>query len=350
MNHPLTGVVEGFFGPAWPMDDRKSYAAFLARHGGGFYIYAPKQDPHLRKAWREPWDASFLSKLRDLQETFSAKGVAFGVGFSPFGMGTTLTDVDKELLKKKVRILSDLKVELLGLFFDDMPITDNLAATQIETVLLIQSCFRGKIVFCPSFYTFDPILEKVFGKMPVHYLEDIAAGIPQGISIAWTGPKVISPTIDEAHLKEVNALLKRPPYIWENLYANDGPRNCKFLKLKTFSGRDRASFAQVEAVAFNLMNQAHLSKILYLSSRYVLDGMEENAALDMALKELCSPKFVGFFREWREAFLTKGLDVLSEEEKQYCLEQLVGVSDPAAEEVRAWLRGEFVVGSECLTD
>lgn len=46
------GVIEGFLA-AWREGDRKSYAEFLAKYGADFYIYAPKQDPHLRKAWRE---------------------------------------------------------------------------------------------------------------------------------------------------------------------------------------------------------------------------------------------------------------------------------------------------------
>ena len=64
------GVIEGFFGPAWPEEDRNSYADFLASAGASFYIYAPKQDPHLRKAWREDWDENYLSKLSDLCSHF----------------------------------------------------------------------------------------------------------------------------------------------------------------------------------------------------------------------------------------------------------------------------------------
>ena len=59
------GIVEGFFGPAWSDEHRKSYAEFLSKYGGEFYIYAPKQDPHLRKSWRDKWDLEFLTKIRN---------------------------------------------------------------------------------------------------------------------------------------------------------------------------------------------------------------------------------------------------------------------------------------------
>ena len=345
------GVVEGFFGPQWPQEKRKSYAGFLASCGADFYIYAPKQDPHLRKAWRENWDDDYLAHLEDLKSHFQSQGIQFGVGFSPFGLGTTLSEEDRIHLTKKMEILNSIGVDLLGLFFDDMPITDGLAATQIETLEIIRKDFQHKIVFCPSFYTPDPILEKVFGKMPEGYLEDIADGVPLDVSIAWTGPKVISPSIDEEHLKGVQALLKRRPFIWENLFANDGPRNCKFLKLKPFTGRDEASFRATEAFGFNMMNQAELSKFTFLASQYVLEGKfnPEDAFVE-AVTKLATSEFKDFILKYRLDFLEKGLDNLPQDFKDARIEELKKFKDPGAWEISDWLQGNFVVGAECLTD
>lgn len=344
------GIVEGFFGPAWPHAERLSYAEFLAQNGGDFYIYAPKQDPHLRKAWREQWDEEFLAKLRQMKKHFSSHGIKFGVGFSPFGLGTSLTSEDMNHLQSKLQLLNQLEIDLLGLFFDDMPITDQLAETQIETLRIVQTKFKQQIVFCPSFYTPDPILEKVFGKMPERYLEKIADGVPLDVSIAWTGPKVISPEISREHLIEVGTLLKRKPYIWENLFANDGPRNCKFLKLKPFSGRSAEAFAETEAFAFNMMNQAELSKITFLASKYVLQGSQHDEAFEKALEKLCSPALREFILTHRLEFLDKGLDNIDEEAKTLYQKELNVMSDPAAREISDWLAGKFIVGTECLTD
>jgi hyaluronoglucosaminidase len=345
-----TGVIEGFFGPQWPLEDRKTFAEFLAKYGGDFYIYAPKQDPHLRKQWRAPWDETYQGILKDMIQVFHQHGIKFGVGFSPFGLGETLTPDDQFHLKKKLQLMNDLGVDILGLFFDDMPTNPNLAKTQIQALRVIKESFAGKIVFCPSYYTPDPILDKVFGQRPVNYLEDLAAGIPLDVSIAWTGPKVISPVIDEQHLQEVALVLKRKPFIWENLFANDGPRNCKFLKLKPFSGRNQQTFNGSEAFGFNLMNQPQLSKIVFLASKFVLAGQDEELAFEQAMSELCSPDLVKFIKTNKDLLTTSGLDNIEAETRANLIKLLEKNHDPAAVEIKKWLLGEYDVGSECLTD
>ena len=344
------GVIEGFFGPQWPEQDRLNYATFLSRFGGDFYIYAPKQDAYLRKAWRDEWPIEYLKKLEGLVKTFHSHKVEFGVGFSPFGLGEDLHQEDSSHLRAKLRILNDLKIDILGLFFDDMPITANLAATQLSVLDIVRENFKGKIVFCPSFYSYDPILDKVFGERPENYLEDLANGVSTDVSIAWTGPKVISPVIDEAHLREVTTLLKRKPFIWENFFANDGPRNCKFLKLRPLSGRDALAFNHTEACGFNLMNQPELSKILFLSSKLVLSGEAPELAFENALTTLCSESFKSFILRNCETFLNKGLDNLSIEERSLWVEELEKFPDAPAREVIDWLSDKYTVGSECLTD
>lgn len=345
-----TGVIEGFFGPQWPEEDRKSFADFLSRYGGDFFIYAPKQDPFLRKKWRDDWSDEYIEKLRSLVTLFHAHKIEFGVGFSPFGLGETLTLDDQRHLETKLTVLNGLGIDVLGLFFDDMPTNENLAKTQIEALRLIKGHFKNHIVFCPSYYTPDPILDKVFGQRPANYLEDIAAGVPLDVSIAWTGPKVISPVIDQEHLKEVSLLLKRKPFIWENLFANDGPKNCKHLKLKPFTGRDENTFREAEAFGFNLMNQPELSKIVYLSSLYALKGIEVDEAYEKALSELCSPALKAFILKNKEVLLHTGLDNISPEQKDLLKKELSGDLSRASREIISWLNGEYNVGSECLTD
>ncbi len=345
------GVVEGFFGPAWPSGSREGYASFLRKSGGDFYIYAPKQDQRLRKGWRDDWEETYLTYLRQLSSEFQANGVKFGVALSPFGLGKELTDSDKKSLLSKLKLLTESGIDILGIFFDDMPSHENLASVQAEVISVIRNSYPGKIVFCPSYYTFDPILEKVFGKMPANYLSDIARMIPQDISMAWTGPKVISTEIPRQHLEEVEKLLKRKPFMWENLFANDGPKNCKFLKLRPFEGRNEKLDDLSEAWGFNMMNQPELSKITFLASKKVLvDQLSPDDAFHESLTELSTPEFASFVSAHRKSFLEKGLDVLTPEEKASLIGQLSSFPDSAAREIEEWLQGSYIVGSECLTD
>lgn len=345
------GVVEGFFGPAWPSGSREGYASFLRNCGGDFYIYAPKQDQHLRKGWRDEWEESYLDFLRHLSAEFRSNGVNFGVALSPFGLGKKITSEDKKSLLEKLHLLTGLGIDVLGVFFDDMPSHENLAAVQAEVIDVIRSAYPGKIVFCPSYYTFDPILEKVFGKMPDNYLTDIARLIPQDISVAWTGPKVISTEIPRQHMVEVEELLKRKPFMWENLFANDGPKNCKFLKLRPFDGRNEKLDDLSEAWGFNMMNQPELSKITFLASKKVLiDHLAPENAFIESVEELSTPAFAAFVLSHRLSFLEKGLDVLTVEEKSKLIAELASFPDSGAREIQEWLKGSYIVGSECLTD
>lgn len=345
------GIIEGFFGPEYSMEERKSYAPFLSGCGADFYLYAPKRDQKLRKQWREEWKADYQGFLLELKNHFDDQGITFGVGISPMGLGGKFDSLDASDLEKKIRLLQKLGIKLLGVFFDDMPVEPSLALVQIKVVQLIQKNFDGRIIFCPSFYSDDPILEKVFGKMPENYLQDIAAGIPLGIDLAWTGPKVISPEIPRAHLEGVNSLLKRKPFLWENLFANDGPKNCKFLKLKPFTGRSSDIVELISGAGFNMMNQPELSKICFLSSLLVLnEGQKPAEAFENACKELLSPSMAQFIQKENESFLTQGFDGLGPEKKQELMDRLSEFPDKSAREIEAWLQGEYLVGPECLTD
>lgn len=345
------GVVEGFFGPTWSHEARISYAPFLKKYGGDFYIYAPKRDPHLRKAWRQLWPGPYLDELISLRDAFQNSGLKFGVALSPFGLGRKISSEDWDHLQNKFKILAGLGLDYLGLFFDDMPSTEDLLKVQTEVVELALKYFPKGLIFCPSYYTFDPILDKVFGNRPLGYVEGLKDAIPQGVDICWTGPKVISEEIDREHLQEVERLLGRRPFIWENIYANDGPRNCKFLKLKYFTGRDSSLETDTEAVGFNLMNQPYLSQLLFVSSVKVMrEGISPQHAFEKSAHELCSPELASFIIANRQAFLEEGLDKLTDTRKESLRQELGKDNTHMAREISGWLRGDYLVGPECLTD
>ena len=81
---PPLGTVEGFFGRPYSWAERTALMRFLAPHGYGFYLYAPKADAYLRRRWREPHPAEEMAALSVFAADCRAAGVAFGVGLSPF--------------------------------------------------------------------------------------------------------------------------------------------------------------------------------------------------------------------------------------------------------------------------
>jgi hyaluronoglucosaminidase len=349
---PKLGVMEIFFGSPWPAPARLAYAEFLASHGYGSYLYGPKADGYLRKRWREDWPTSYKQDLSAMSKQFRERGVEFGVCFSPMGFHEEKGIRGRELLSQRLQDLDDIGLDTIGLFFDDMPVHEGLAETQLSIVEMVRKEVGAKILFCPSYYTPDPILEKVFGAKPAGYLETLAANLPAEIEIAWTGPKVISPEISAVHLQETSALLKRAPSLCDNFFANDGPKNCKLLKLRELRGRSAEAFAQSSSWYFNPMNQPYLSRLVLRSAQAVLvGGKDPDAAWAESLVALCSPALAENLLAYRQAFL-EGLDKIDASAVVVLRQKFAALagSEPMAAEVRDWLDGAYNVGSECLTD
>lgn len=207
---PKLGLIEGFFGKGWSWEARARYAQWLPRHGYGFYLYAPKEDGYLRKHWATPWPADQLEALCQLARQCRENGLAFGVGLSPMGAHHDYARQRPALLEKVRLIEEALKPDILAILFDDMKgDTPDLAHWQLTIAHDIAAhTGAGRLLFCPSYYSTDPVLEKVFGAMPPHYLQDLGQGLDRRIDVFWTGPKVCSTEYPAAHLKQAAAHMR----------------------------------------------------------------------------------------------------------------------------------------------
>ncbi len=341
------GIIEGFFGPEWTWEARHHHCNNLASHGGAFYIYAPKRDSFLRKNWTQNHSVETWKQLRQLSAQCQNNHIAFGIGLSPFEVRASWNQQTKTLLRDKVRTLHELDFSYLGLFFDDMKGAPDLAEKQIEILEHVQGVTDKTILFCPTYYSDDSILDKVFGQRPTDYLEKIGT-LPENIQILWTGRKVISKTIAPAELDEVAEVLRRKPFVWDNYFANDGPKQCKFLKLQPFEGRSKAAFQRSAGWAFNLMNQSMVSEILFASSVPVLrDGENPSDSFQRELRKGVG-EHLNLINKHRTTFVDAGLDGLGEQLKKEIVSSLV--ADGPLKEIVDWVNGKYLVGPECLTD
>lgn len=62
---PELGIIEGFFGKPYSWPDRTRLMRTVAAAGYGFYHYAPKADPFLRRQWREAHPPQERAALSD---------------------------------------------------------------------------------------------------------------------------------------------------------------------------------------------------------------------------------------------------------------------------------------------
>lgn len=355
MDVSFYGVIEGFFGRPWSWEVRRGYADFLKENGYTFYIYAPKEDSILRENWEDDWAADFGQELHRLGAHYRSRGLEWGIGLSPYEAYLNFDEEKRGALKNKIASINRYDPDILCVLFDDMKgDVPKLAEIQVGIFRAIMDLSNARrFILCPTYYSFDPILEKEYGNMPDHYLEDLAGRLDPRAHIFWTGPKVLSKEYSPSHLRKVTDLLGRKPFIWDNYPVNDGTRMSRYLHLRAFENRTQEMKRLTAGHAVNPMNQAWLSRIpLKTLEISVREGTayDSRAAFQEAVEALCGPQLATALCEDLSAFQDEGLDGLDEKQKEALVQKYQGFDSPYAEEVVSWLKGEYAFDPDCLTN
>jgi len=349
--HIPAGVIEGFFGKPWGWPARLGAVDFLREAGFGFYIYAPKGDPYLRRKWREPMPADTLEHLAVLGSRCRECGIDFGIGLTPFEIYLRYDAAARERLRAKVLELNETGADTLAILFDDMR-GDVPGIAELQAQVIAEICgwsSARRFMVCPTYYSYDARLTREFGAPPKAYLEDLGRLLDPRIDCFWTGEKIISDGYSAQHLIDVAADLKRKPFIWDNHIANDAKTRTNHVYLDP-SPWSLAVDAAV-GLAINPMNQPHLSRIALLGYRHLLTvGPELRSALPGIYRELAGPRLAELLSEDLELLQNEGLSRLDEATRRRLLERYESETGNAyAEEVAAFLRGEYVFDPQCLT-
>lgn len=347
------GIVEGFFGRQWSWQARHDYADFLAARGCNSYIYAPKNDVWLRKEWQAPMPQKHLDSLQALSAHYRLTGVDFGIGLSPFELYRDFSPAKRALLLDKLEQLNAIAPDTLCILFDDMMGNlDNLASVQLAIMDCVLSNSSARhFVICPTYYSSDPLLTRHFGAQPEHYLEDLGLGLDADIDVFWTGPKVISTSYPRAHLLEIADKLRRKPLLWDNYPVNDAKRLTAFLHVEAFSRREPELAELTSGHLANPMNEALLSQIPLhtLAALYARNTYDPAQAFISACTSLCPPQLAAALIEDAPAFQHGGLDSFTASQQRALLKKYAALAHPMADEVCAWLRGEYAFDPACLT-
>lgn len=355
MSDFLCGVIEGFYGRTWSWPTRHSMLEFLQGQHFNSYIYAPKADRQLRQAWRESHATEDFAQLQALRENCRVRELQFGIGFSPWGLQSAYNDRDRLALQNKIGDLNRLDSDVFCILFDDMPgaIAD-LAARQCAIVADIAAvCSARRILVCPTYYSFDPVLEKVFGAMPERYLETLGAGLDAGIDILWTGALVLSPGYSRADIDAVSARLGRKPVLWDNYPVNDGRLISRFLHLLPVRNRPWQLSEWCGGHLANPMNQAFLSQLplASLAHNYRLrDAYDPQQFWREQVQVLLGEPLAALLHRDIELLQNKGLDQLSARDRELLSADYCRIDHPAARELIDWLHEGYRFDPACLTD
>lgn len=346
------GVIEGFYGRSWSWRERGDYASFLAAAGYQCYLYAPKADAALRRAWREPLPETLLQSLTALGQTCRAAGIQWGVGLSPLGYGSESGDARR--LLDRLRTLDQLGPDRLCVLFDDMALPPrDLASHQARAVLdALDAGVRARLALCPTYYCDDPLLDQLFGQRPEGYLEQLGAALPAAVEVFWTGRSVLNAEQRARDFRQVAEALRRKPLLWDNYPVNDGRRTSNFLHLLPFAGRPPDLSDALSGHVVNPMNQPWLSRLPLVSLARIYRGEEDAAGeggLQHSLRQVDAPTR-GLLQRDAERFAARGLSDTGPDERQALLAEYGLCDSPWATEVRAWLNGEYVFDPACLND
>lgn len=236
----IWGYIEGYYGRLFGWEERAAVVDRLAGHGGGAYLYAPKEDPLHRRDWRIPYGEPWRKRFKALARRASTGGVDLVPGMAPGLSFDYLAAADYRILLGKFRDFQKMGCRTLALLMDDIPavLPDNcreaFGSLGEAHAILLERLLRDlrasgkdcRLWFCPTVYTDQ------FASGPVErdpYLVDLAAGMPPEITLMWTGPGIVSERLGSRELGPVSRLFKGNLVIWDNFYANDYCPNKIFL-------------------------------------------------------------------------------------------------------------------------
>ena len=211
----------------------------------------------------------------------------------------------------------------------------------------------ARLIVCPSYYTDDPVLDRVFGQRP--------AGLP---ATTWAprstrrsrscGParRSAAANISPGHLARVTEELGRKPFLWDNYPVNDGPRMSRHLHLRAFTGRPAAIARPPRrprgepglAADAQRHPDAHPGRQLRAGRRTTPTAGVPRRPRGRSAARTSPPG-------WSADLLTLqdgGLDELSDERRRKLRARYAAFDHPAAREVVAWLDGAYAVTGEEL--
>jgi hypothetical protein len=357
-----SGIIEGFFGQPWSWQARLDYIPFLQRQGLHYYIYAPKADSVLRQRWPDRWSEATYNALMELGDRYHQANLRWGIGLNLYELHFQLDHETLQELEAKVRYLNQLQPDILAILFDDMR-GDAQQIAQTQTTIahrIIDWSNASQFIFCPTYYSDAPILDKLFGQRPSDYLETLGRQLDPSLDIFWTGPEICSADYPIDHLQSVSDRLGRKPYLWDNYPVNDSAKLCKFLNLGAAQNRNHLS-NWTAGHAINPMNQAYLSQIPVMTMAIGHQQREqyqpEQAWLTAAIA-CCGQDLALQLQVDLPQFQEIGLDGLTEEVRSRLLAIYIDdrwsgdrlTRSPYAQEIVGWLRGEYPYEPDCLTE
>jgi hyaluronoglucosaminidase len=287
----IRGVIEGFYGNPWSHAERLDVVRFIGRHGMNMFLYGPKDDPLIRRRWRDAYDDAGRARLRELIDVGAEVGVEIAYGISPGLSIRYSSTAELDRLVSKLGEVGALGVRRFALLLDDLPtelLHDEDRAT-FRDITEAHASLAGALaarlgpdqplIVCPLIY---------HGRGDEPYLARLAEALDPAVDILWTGRAICSPTLEIDDARRFYATADRPPLLWDNYPVNDVAMTWE-LHVGPYRGRDTDLGAVSRGLLANPMELAEASKIpLATIADFLTDpaGYDPEESVARAIREV----------------------------------------------------------------
>ena len=290
----IRGVIEGFYGKPWTHEERIDMLNFMATTKLNTYFLAPKDEPGHRRSWQDLRPESELTQLRELVAHATSKAITFGTAVSPGQTIIYSEPSELEALKGRLKQYLDLGINVVGVFFDDIP-ADFQAEGDVKAfnsfaqahAALGNQIFdwlqreypNAELIICPTVYR---------GTGREEYLVELGELLNSKVHLLWTGIQICSFRLDVRDALIFQESAKRKPLYWDNYPVNDVAMIHE-LHIGPLRAREAGLVDHSEGLLANPMWQAEATKIpLFTIAEYLDDPInyDPDASWDRALVEV----------------------------------------------------------------
>ncbi|PBC77365.1 hyaluronoglucosaminidase [Streptomyces sp. TLI_235] len=268
---PVRGTAESFYGTPWTTAERLEQLDFLGRTKQNFFLYAPGADPYRTSRWREAYPQAQQESLRRLAERARDNHVVLGYSIDPGQSFCYSSGKDVDALVAKLDGLRRLgfgafQLQFLDVSYDEWHCPGDrrsygtgpaaAAKAQAELVAQVQ---RRLIAAHPELAPLTVVPTEYQKQSATPYRKALAAALPAGVQVVWSGGAVIAPKVTGDQLAETAALFDRPLVTMDNYPVNDSTPDRLFLG--GYTNRDPAVATRSAALLTAAMAQPVASRL-----------------------------------------------------------------------------------------
>jgi hyaluronoglucosaminidase len=287
----IRGVIEGFYGNPWTHQQRLECVRFIGARGMNTFIYGPKDDPLVRRRWRETYAEDALARLAEVVAAGAAAGVEIAYAISPGLSIHYSSEREVATLLAKLAQVGSLGVRTFALLLDDLPTElahddDRAAFANLGEAHAALACAVAAGLGPDRALIVGPLVYHGRGDEP--YLARLGAALDPRVDIFWTGREICSPTLDVDEALRFRDTTGRPPLFWDNYPVNDVAMVWE-LHIGPYRGRDADLHEASRGIIANPMELFEASKIpLATIAGYLSDpeGYDPEASIANAIREV----------------------------------------------------------------